>query len=1083
MVPRWRHGDARDRVQGMQVPTPHDAIHSCHGCLAAIPDMFDGLPVGLSLLDQELTYVSINRWLAAMHDLPVEAHLGRPMAEAMPDLFRQIEPFLRQALAGQPVDNVEARIPAKPERYLLGSYRPVLGNDGVKGVMISVQDITERKAMEAALRESEDHYRHAVELSAQMPWTADPDGTLLEVGPRWLDAIGVTQDELLGTGWLKQLHPDDVAPTMQAWATCLATGEPADIEYRVRLADDSYRWFRARGAARRNAAGRIIRWYGSVEDVHDHKAANVALRESEMRFRALADDSPVMIWVVDPTGATTFLNRLWYETTGQTEAEAQGMGWTDAIHPEDRDAVSQTFLAAFVQRERFRVEYRLRRADGSWAWVIDDGRPRFASDGTFLGYVGSLMDITERRSAELALRESEAFARSILDSSTDCMKVLDLDGNLLFMNGPGLRAIEIDDFETLRGKPWPCFWPPEGGATLMDAVARARAGETVRFTGFCPTATGKPRWWDISVCPIPGPDGRPARLLATSRDVTDAKRLQDEAEATAARLSAVLESTTDCVAVLDRDWRFIYLNSRAVAMIAGGRELLGVNAWEAFPEAVGSTFERHYREAFAHQVPVVFEEFLPALGMWLEVHVFPAPDSLSIFFRDVTDRRRSEERLEHMARHDDLTGLANRTRLREDLQRALDHAERGTLTAVFCLDLDEFKAINDTLGHAAGDQLLMETGKRLRDGVGSADTIARIGGDEFAIVQTGLDHPEQATTLAQRILAAFREPYTLDDRSVIVDTSVGIALASHPGMQVVEVLKSADIALHRAKAEGPGSFCVFEPGMDERILERQALKDNLRGAVQRGEFTLVYQPLVDLQTLRISGFEALVRWCHPSRGIISPADFIPLAEEIGAIVELGAWVVHRACQDAVSWPDGVAVAVNLSPVQFRSPVLVKTVAAALADSGLAPARLQLEITESVLLQDSAANLAVLHNLRRLGVKIALDDFGTGYSSLSYLRSFPFDKIKIDRSFVGDLPDGAESRAIVDAVVGLGHSLGIATTAEGVETREQMEGLRERGCSEGQGFLFSPPVPASDVPSVTSRLHDFCAAFRRPERLR
>lgn len=695
-------------------------------------------------------------------------------------------------------------------------------------------------------------------------------------------------------------------------------------------------------------------------------------------------------------------------------------------------------------------------------------RPVFQGEGVVAGVMASVIDITRRTQVEAALRESEAFVRGVLDSSTDCVQVLDLDGRLEFMNGPGLCALEIEDVAPLLGKAWESLWAEEARPAVRAALASARAGGATRFAAFCPTARAMPKWWDVSVSPIMGRDGNPARLLATSRDITETKRVQDEFQETAIRLAAVLESTTDCIVVLDREWRFTYLNSRAAAMIARGRDLVGVSIWKAFPEAVGGTFDRHYRDALARHAPVVFEEFLPSLGLWLEVHAYPSPDGLSIFFHDVTERRRVAERLEHLSRHDPLTGLANRTLLRERL--AQEGAGDGqTLMALLCLDLDGFKTINDTLGLATGDRVLVETAERLRACVRKTDTVARIGGDEFAVLLAGLDHPGEASALAQRIIAAFRMPLEVNGHPIVTVTSIGITLVPETGLPSDDILKNADIALHWAKAQGPGQVCFFEPGMDENLQRRQTLKEDLHGAVQRGEFILHYQPLVMLASGSVSGFEALVRWHHPVRGLVSPVDFIPLAEETGAVLDLGEWVLRRACWDAATWPGDIAVAVNLSPVQFRDPGLIAMVQEALAASGLAAHRLQLEITESVLLQDNVANLTTLHALRELGVKIAMDDFGTGYSSLGYLRRFPFDKIKIDRSFVGDLPDGAESHAIVSAVIGLGHSLCIATTAEGIETREQLERLRDRGCTEGQGYLFSRPVPLAQVRTLIDLL--------------
>ncbi len=429
---------------------------------------------------------------------------------------------------------------------------------------------------------------------------------------------------------------------------------------------------------------------------------------------------------------------------------------------------------------------------------------------------------------------------------------------------------------------------------------------------------------------------------------------------------------------------------------------------------------------------------------------------------DITERRSIEARIAHMAHHDALTDLANRVLLRERMEEALKDLEPSKSLAMICLDLDRFKAINDTLGHPIGDELLKAVAKRLRACTRDTDTIARLGGDEFAILQVSEDQPRDAIRLAKRICQVISAPFQLQDHQVVVDTSVGISVAPADGDDSDQLLKNADLALYRAKSEGRGTYRLFETEMDERMKARRDLEIDLRRALANGEFELHYQPLVNLANNSISGFEALLRWHHPGRGTIPPREFIPIAEDIGVIVPLGEWVLRHACAEAATWPGDIKVAVNLSPVQFKSANLVQTVVSALANSGLAAHRLELEITESVLLHDNDMAIARLHQLRDLGVRISMDDFGTGYSSLSYLRSFPFDKIKIDRSFVSDLGNGDDALAIVRAVAGLASKLGIATTAEGVETEEQLERIRAEGCTEMQGYLFSPPRPARDI---------------------
>ena len=448
--------------------------------------------------------------------------------------------------------------------------------------------------------------------------------------------------------------------------------------------------------------------------------------------------------------------------------------------------------------------------------------------------------------------------------------------------------------------------------------------------------------------------------------------------------------------------------------------------------------------------------------------------------KEISDREELQAKSQYLAYHDSLTGLGNRLLFKEQLEEALEDV---TLTphplAVLFLDLDGFKAVNDTLGHSVGDLLLKSIAAKLRDLLPSTDRIARLGGDEFAILQVSRQQPASSISLAEKIIDVVGHTHGIDGHDVTVGASVGIAVAYPGEMNTENFLKSADLAMYAAKSEGRGTYRMFDAEMDAAVQTRRSMERDMRTALAQGGFNLFYQPLVNLQTKKVTSFEALMRWTHAERGVVPPAVFIPVAEEMGLIVQIGEWALRRACSEAVRWPDDIRVSVNLSPLQFSKGNLVSSVVSALAFSGLPPSRLELEITESVLLEKTERNIAILNQLRQMGVRISMDDFGTGYSSIGYLRSFPFDKIKIDQSFVRDLLVDKGSLAIVRAIAGLGVSFGMTTTAEGVETEEQMRCLDLEGCIEVQGYLYSKPVPANEVTDLLTKLSEM---HSRPQEL-
>ena len=668
------------------------------------------------------------------------------------------------------------------------------------------------------------------------------------------------------------------------------------------------------------------------------------------------------------------------------------------------------------------------------------------------------LEVQERRSAQTRLVNA-------LEGSDEGIVLVDSAGQLVVVNSQMTRFHPAMAHLLQPGKPFLAFAAATGGEAMPTGPGACRYE--------LPLADG--RW--VGVSRSATQDGG---FVAVTSDITALKQREAELRQTNERFDAALTNMSQGLCLYDGAGRLLVVNQRfheiyglpanRVAAGCSFRDVL--EAMHGAGHLPSSTCVDTLLAAWSVRVAqrrggsmlktinggrVVAISYEPtAEGGWVATHA------------DVTERQRVEEQALFLAHHDALTRLANRVLFHERVEQALAQVGRGAQAAVLCLDLDRFKAVNDTLGHPVGDLLLQAVADRMRACVREVDTVARLGGDEFAVVQVGLDDPDGAGLLARRLVDVISQPYDLDGHHVVIGTSVGVALAPHDGTRPDTLLKNADMALYRAKLEGRGTYRFFERDMDVKLQARRALELDLRAALVEGEFELFYQPLLNLASNAICGFEALIRWRHPTRGLVSPAEFIPAAEELGLIVPMGEWVLRQACMEAAAWPAGIKVAVNLSPIQFRSGQLVPTVIDALHRSGLPASRLELEITESVLLQDNKATLATLHDLRDLGVRIAMDDFGTGYSSLSYLRSFPFDKIKIDQSFVRDLDAKPDSIAIVRAVAGLGASLGMMTTAEGVETHAQLTQLRGESCTEIQGYLLSRPCPASEVTGLLRR---------------
>jgi diguanylate cyclase (GGDEF)-like protein/PAS domain S-box-containing protein len=680
----------------------------------------------------------------------------------------------------------------------------------------------------------------------------------------------------------------------------------------------------------------------------------------------------------------------------------------------------------------------------------------------------------QNREAQQRLELQKHRLDTALNNMTQGLVLYDASGRIVFCNQ---RYIDMYALSTEVVKP---------GCHFYDLIRHRQ--ETGSFAGdvdeFCSNIVRNMAQGRIAHTIMESGDGRSFQVVnkpleqggwvATIEDLTERRRLEQERDRNYAFLHQIIDHIPSQITVKDaRDRRYLLVNRVAENHFGLPREaIIGQTACDLFPKADADLIAGYDGTALRS-----------ADGLFLDEHAWQSQAMGSRFITskrigipdqegqtryiinvvdDVTERRRADEKIAHLAHYDSLTDLPNRVLFREQIERELQRTGGGEQFAVLYIDIDEFKGINDSLGHHVGDELLKTVAARIRDCIGANDLVARLGGDEFAVIQTAVGDVDDVVEFVTRIHEAIRQPCHCLGHQLSTDASIGIALAPRDGTDLDQLIKNADLAMYGAKANGRRTHRFFEPAMDARAKARLTMEQDLRQALASGGFDIHYQPLVHLHTGEVTGCEALLRWRHPERGMVAPAEFIPVAEDTGLIVELGEWVLRTACAEAANWPNHIRLAVNVSPVQLKCQTLALKIAAALAASGLAPNRLELEITEAVLIRDDEAALAILHQLRAIGVRIALDDFGTGYSSLSYLKRFPFDKIKIDRCFVQDVAEIDGSSAIVQAVVNIAAARRMTTTAEGVETAAQREMLRALGCTEMQGHLFSAAKPGPEV---------------------
>jgi diguanylate cyclase (GGDEF)-like protein/PAS domain S-box-containing protein len=920
----------------------------------------------------------------------------------------------------------------------------------------------ENLRQEEALRASEERFRTVFESAPIGMAILSPEGQFRETDRALREMLGFTDDELRSMTFADITHPDDVEKSEILYGEFVrGKRNKVRIEKRYCAKDGRILWCHTATSAVRNSNGEIQYFVAMMENITERKQAEEELQESEARFRTLVESTFEGI-VISEGGTILEANESFATMFGYESAKVIGLSPLEMTTPESAELIMKNIQSGFEKP----YEITGVKKDGTTFDIELIGRNCLYQGRN--ARVTAFRDITEIKRAEEALRKLSC----AVEQSPSLVIIADSDGNIQYVN-PKFTQVTGYTAEEAIGKTPRILksgeTSPEEYKRLWETIT---SGGEWRGELHNKKKNGELYWASVTIVPVKDAEGTITHLLGVQEDITERKRAEEALRESEEKYRDLVENMSEVLYALDKDGRITYV-SPVVEQLGGytPSELIGRSFTEFIhPDDLLALVESFQRTVSGNLEPSEFRIFTKSGEIrWVRTSSRPVFEGdriigLRAVMMDITERKQAEETIKHLAYHDALTNLANRTLFQDRLTVALAQARRKRrMAAVMFLDLDRFKVVNDTVGHALGDRLLQGVAERLTGLVREGDTVARVGGDEFTLLLAEVERAEDMVEVAERVLDTLRQPWVLNGHEFRITASIGIAMFPSDGEDADSLLRNADTAMYRAKDQGRDNYKLYTPKMNARIAERLALENSLRHGLERGEFLVYYQPQVDIASGNIVGMEALVRWQHPERGLVFPAEFIPVAEETGLIVPLGEWVLRSACAQNKAWQAAgfppMRVAVNLSARQFQQRDLIEVVDEVLKETGLEARWLQLEITEGVAMQDVESNIAVLRELRQMGVQIAIDDFGTGHSSLSYLSRLPIDVVKIDQSFIQDLTTDPNDAAIARSIIVMAHNLKLRVIAEGVETEEQLAFLKKRRCDEMQGYLFSKPAPA------------------------
>lgn len=939
------------------------------------------------------------------------------------------------------------------------------------------EDITEERRAESLLREQKLHLDAALKNMSQGLCMFDADGRIVVFNPRYAEMMGVSAPFLNNCTFL------DLMRHRKASGQFLGDPDALNVALLKAMREgkgDTKVVERGDGRVHQIGLQPMATggWVATLEDITERRIAQERLREQKLQLDAALNNMSQGLCMFDAEGRIVLFNPRYTEIIGFPPDFLRGLSFAELLKHRkakgDFAGDPESFSAAVIRaaREGKIISKVVQQASGRTHRIVVQPR-------TTGGWVSTLEDITEQRRAEEQLREQKIQLDTALNNMSQGLTMFDADGRLVVLNDrylkmyglrpsdvtPGCTAHDLVQARIANGT----FFSADPNAYTAELLAAMKRREPTH------TEMELPDGRVIAIASQSTADGN--GWVVTHEDITERRRAEQERDRSRVFASTVIENVPSTIVVKDaRTLRYVLVNRAGEGYFGTQREaMIGKTSEEVFDADTAKliadhdqTLLRTGRAHFYDEHPTKTPGAGPRIVTTMRTPIRDEQGEMAYLLtviEDRTNRKRAEAQIAHMAHHDPVTGLPNRSAFNECLNSTIEAAaSEGTSFSLMSLDLDRFKEVNDVFGHVVGDDLLCEISRRLQKTIGGA-FVARLGGDEFTVISIDGEQPAAAEALADQVLTAVAEEFNIDGHQLRLSISIGVSIFPTDGTDAATLVANADAALYRAKSEGRGIYRFFEAGMDKSLRERRALQHDLQTAIEHGELTLYYQPQARISGETI-GFEALVRWRHPTRGMISPGSFIPLAEESGLIVPMGEWILREACREAASWDKPLQIGINLSPVQFRHGDLVAVVHSVLLETGLAPSRLELEITEGVLIGDFSRALSILRRLKALGVRIAMDDFGTGYSSLSYLQSFPFDKIKIDQAFISNLESNPQSATIIRAVIGLARGLNLPVLAEGVETEEQLAFLASEKCDEVQGYLIGRPQPIEHYAALT-----------------